>query len=180
MLSQLTVPLQLRRIRATSNNSRDLPPVNMGHSVDEFFDVLADDSKAGAKLPNWSVVYQSCSNVHSHTQRPRSSAIHSGVASCTWRYVNYDVRVRHQSMVLTFARNSSTVEHTPRMVSHSSRCARRLAKRILSIGSIKKGNRKSEILLRDVEVRATSSVLYGAPGVLIYRSCIRTYTTPLL
>ena len=25
----------------------------MGHSVDEFFDVLAEDSNAGAKLPNW-------------------------------------------------------------------------------------------------------------------------------
>ena len=46
---------QLRRIRATSNKSRDIPPVNMGHSVDEFFDVLAEDSNAGAKLPNWSV-----------------------------------------------------------------------------------------------------------------------------
>ncbi len=55
ILSKLTVGCQLRRIRATSNKSRDIPPVNMGHSVDEFFDVLAKDSDAGAKLPNWSV-----------------------------------------------------------------------------------------------------------------------------
>ena len=46
--------MQLRRIRATANHSRDIAPVNMGHSVDEFFDVLAEDSNAGAKLPNWS------------------------------------------------------------------------------------------------------------------------------
>ena len=46
--------VQLRRIRATSNHSRDIAPVNMGHSVDEFFDVLAEDLHGGAKLPNWS------------------------------------------------------------------------------------------------------------------------------
>ena len=58
---------QLRRIRATSNKSRDLPPVNMGHSVDEFFDVLAQDSNAGAKLPNWSVVaHTRCSLSDAH------------------------------------------------------------------------------------------------------------------
>lgn len=45
--------MQLRRIRATGNHSRDIAPVNMGHSVDEFFDVLAKDSAAGTKLPNW-------------------------------------------------------------------------------------------------------------------------------
>ncbi|KAI0753803.1 hypothetical protein C8Q74DRAFT_1373733 [Fomes fomentarius] len=87
---------KLRRIRATSNNSRDLPPVNMGHSVDEFFDVLADDSKAGAKLPNWS-----------------------------------------GELYLEFHRGTYT-----------------------SHGSIKKGNRKSEILLRDVEIIATFASLF--------------------
>lgn len=45
--------LQLRRIRAVSNNSRELPPVNMGHSVEDFFDVVLTDTKAGKKLPNW-------------------------------------------------------------------------------------------------------------------------------
>ncbi|OJT14565.1 Alpha-mannosidase [Trametes pubescens] len=44
----------LRRIRATGNHSREIPVVNMGHSVDEFFDVVAKDSDAGTKLPNWS------------------------------------------------------------------------------------------------------------------------------
>ncbi|KAI0742249.1 glycoside hydrolase family 38 protein [Daedaleopsis nitida] len=80
----------LRRIRATSNHSRDVPPVNMGHSVDEFFEFLAKDSNAGAKLPNWS-----------------------------------------------FHRGTYT-----------------------SHGSIKKGNRKSEILLRDIEIIATFASLF--------------------
>ncbi|KZT66211.1 glycoside hydrolase family 38 protein [Daedalea quercina L-15889] len=39
----------LRRIRAAGNNSRELPPVNMGHSVDEFFEFLAKKSDAGKK-----------------------------------------------------------------------------------------------------------------------------------
>ncbi|KAI0713074.1 glycoside hydrolase family 38 protein [Cerioporus squamosus] len=86
----------LRRIRATSNKSRDIPPVNMGHSVDEFFDVLAKDSDAGAKLPNWS-----------------------------------------GELYLEFHRGTYT-----------------------SHGSIKKGNRKSEILLRDVEIISTFASLF--------------------
>ena len=40
-------------MRAAGNNSREIPVVNMGHSVDEFFEVLAKKSDAGAKLPNW-------------------------------------------------------------------------------------------------------------------------------
>ena len=36
-----------------SNEHRELPPVNMGHSVDEFFEHLAETSGQGAKLPNW-------------------------------------------------------------------------------------------------------------------------------
>ncbi|KAI0640866.1 glycosyl hydrolases family 38 N-terminal domain-containing protein [Trametes meyenii] len=86
----------LRRIRATGNHSRDIPPVNMGHSVDEFFDVVAKDSDAGTKLPNWS-----------------------------------------GELYLEFHRGTYT-----------------------SHGSIKKGNRKSEILLRDVEILATFASLY--------------------
>ncbi|KAK7679936.1 hypothetical protein QCA50_016882 [Cerrena zonata] len=43
----------LRRTRAASNESRELPPVNMGHSVEDFFDTLLEDSDAGSKLPNW-------------------------------------------------------------------------------------------------------------------------------
>ncbi|KAH9846547.1 galactose mutarotase-like domain-containing protein, partial [Lenzites betulinus] len=86
----------LRRIRATGNHSRDIAPVNMGHSVDEFFDVLANDSAAGTKLPNWS-----------------------------------------GELYLEFHRGTYT-----------------------SHGSIKKGNRKSEILLRDVEILSTFASLY--------------------
>ncbi|KAI0654605.1 galactose mutarotase-like domain-containing protein [Cubamyces menziesii] len=86
----------LRRIRATGNRSRDIPPVNMGHSVDDFFDVIAKDSAAGTELPNWS-----------------------------------------GELYLEFHRGTYT-----------------------SHGSIKKGNRKSEILLRDVEVLATFASLY--------------------
>jgi alpha-mannosidase len=44
---------QLRRIRAVTNTHRELPPVGMGHSVDEFFDDLAKGSDSGKKLPNW-------------------------------------------------------------------------------------------------------------------------------
>ncbi|KAH9837576.1 glycoside hydrolase family 38 protein [Rhodofomes roseus] len=86
----------LRRIRAAANNSREIPPVNMGHSVDEFFDVVAKKSDAGKALPNW-----------------------------------------NGELYLEFHRGTYT-----------------------SHGSIKKGNRKSEVLLRDVEYLATLASLY--------------------
>ena len=44
---------QLRRIKAVTNTNRELPPVTMGHSVDEFFVALEQDSLQGKKLPNW-------------------------------------------------------------------------------------------------------------------------------
>ena len=47
--------LQLRRIRAASNTNRELPPVHMGHSVEDFFDVILKDTKGATKLPNWCV-----------------------------------------------------------------------------------------------------------------------------
>lgn len=40
-------------MRAVTNTHRELPPVNMGHSVDEFFDYLSESTKAGAVLPAW-------------------------------------------------------------------------------------------------------------------------------
>jgi alpha-mannosidase len=40
-------------MRAVSNNHRELPPVSMGRSVDEFFDYLSKSSRAGATLPVW-------------------------------------------------------------------------------------------------------------------------------
>ncbi|OCH89390.1 glycoside hydrolase family 38 protein [Obba rivulosa] len=86
----------LRRIRAVSNNSRELPPVSMGQSVEDFFDTITKESEAGKKLPNWS-----------------------------------------GELYLEFHRGTYT-----------------------SHGSIKKGNRKSEILLRDVEHLATLASLY--------------------
>ena len=44
---------QLRRIRAVANQSRELPVVDMGHSVDEFFLDLEKTSQEGRKLPAW-------------------------------------------------------------------------------------------------------------------------------
>ncbi|KAJ7203479.1 glycoside hydrolase family 38 protein [Mycena haematopus] len=87
----------LRRIRAVTNTHRELPPVNMGHSVDEFFDYLAESSHSGEVLPNWK-----------------------------------------GELYLEFHRGTYT-----------------------SHGSIKKGNRHSEILLRDVEHVATLASLAG-------------------
>ncbi|KAG6918486.1 hypothetical protein DXG01_014113 [Tephrocybe rancida] len=86
----------LRRIRAVTNTHRELPPVSMGRSVDEFFDELSSASNAGKTLPNW-----------------------------------------HGELYLEFHRGTYT-----------------------SHGSIKKGNRHSEILLRDVEHVATLASLY--------------------
>ncbi|KAH8115672.1 glycoside hydrolase family 38 protein [Phellopilus nigrolimitatus] len=81
----------LRRIRAVANESRELPVVDMGHSVDDFFRDVEKSSTDGADLPAW-----------------------------------------HGELYLEFHRGTYT-----------------------SHGSIKKGNRKSEILLRDVELVAT-------------------------
>ncbi|KAF5376659.1 hypothetical protein D9615_007835 [Tricholomella constricta] len=86
----------LRRIRAVTNTHRELPPVSMGRSVDEFFEELSRASNAGRTLPNW-----------------------------------------HGELYLEFHRGTYT-----------------------SHGSIKKGNRHSEILLRDVEHVATLASLY--------------------
>ncbi|KAL0956195.1 hypothetical protein HGRIS_002352 [Hohenbuehelia grisea] len=88
----------LRRIRAATNNHREVPPVNMGHSVDEFFDKLTCSTASGKTLPNW-----------------------------------------HGELYLEFHRGTYT--------SHA---------------SIKKGNRHSEILLRDVEHVATLATLLGS------------------
>ncbi|KII92975.1 glycoside hydrolase family 38 protein [Plicaturopsis crispa FD-325 SS-3] len=86
----------LRRIRAVSNEHRELPPVDMGHSVEDFFENVAKTSDNGKTLPNW-----------------------------------------HGELYLEFHRGTYT-----------------------SHGSIKKGNRKSEILLRDAEHVATLASLY--------------------
>ncbi|THH17029.1 hypothetical protein EW146_g3709 [Bondarzewia mesenterica] len=86
----------LRRIRGVANNSRELPPVSMGHSVDEFFEDVKAKSNGGSALPNW-----------------------------------------RGELYLEFHRGTYT-----------------------SHGSIKKGNRKSEILLRDVEHVATLASVY--------------------
>ncbi|KAJ6546194.1 glycoside hydrolase family 38 protein [Mycena vulgaris] len=87
----------LRRMRAVTNTHRELPPVTMGRSVDEFFDYLAESTDAGAALPNWK-----------------------------------------GELYLEFHRGTYT-----------------------SHGSIKKGNRHSEILMRDVEHVATLASLNG-------------------
>ncbi|KAH8093101.1 glycoside hydrolase family 38 protein [Cristinia sonorae] len=99
----------LRRIRATSNESRELPPVDMGHSVEDFFDNLLEESNGGAKLPNW--------NGELYLEAPTRLMASPARLFC----MRYSCR---------------------------------------AIGSIKKGNRKSEILLRDVEHLATLASLY--------------------
>ncbi|KAF8128024.1 glycoside hydrolase family 38 protein [Boletus edulis] len=86
----------LRRIRAVNNNHRDLPPVSMGSTVEQFFADIERGSKDGKTLPVW-----------------------------------------RGELYLEFHRGTYT--------SHS---------------SIKKGNRKCEILLRDVELLATLATLF--------------------
>ncbi|KAF5347291.1 hypothetical protein D9756_009971 [Leucocoprinus leucothites] len=85
----------LRRLRAVTNTHRELPPVSMGHSVDEFFKDIEQSTEEGKTLPNW-----------------------------------------HGELYLEFHRGTYT-----------------------SHGSIKKGNRHSEILLRDAEHLATLASL---------------------
>ncbi|KAH7922134.1 glycoside hydrolase family 38 protein [Leucogyrophana mollusca] len=95
----------LRRIRATTNEHRELPPVSMGHSVEDFFGDVERDSEEGKSLPVWK-----------------------------------------GELYLEFHRGTYT-----------------------SHGSIKKGNRKSEILLRDVERIATLATLFkSANSTYVY------------
>ncbi|KAG8854188.1 Glycoside hydrolase, 38 vacuolar alpha mannosidase [Tulasnella sp. 330] len=86
----------LRRIRATANENRELPIVHMGNSVDEFFEDIHQTTDEGKTLPTW-----------------------------------------HGELYLEFHRATYT-----------------------SHGSIKKGNRHSERLLRDVEYLATMASVY--------------------
>ena len=44
---------QLRRIRAAANESREVPVVSMGKSVEDFFHDLEKDTNHGQSLPNW-------------------------------------------------------------------------------------------------------------------------------
>ncbi|KAG2746357.1 glycoside hydrolase family 38 protein [Suillus brevipes Sb2] len=90
----------LRRIRATTNEHRELPSVSMGSSVEEFFADIEEASKEGKMLPVWK-----------------------------------------GELYLEFHRGTYT-----------------------SHGSIKKGNRKCEILLRDVERVATLTSLLKPKG----------------
>ena len=67
-------------MRAVTNTHRELPPVNMGHSVDEFFEVVETESKEGKILPNWSVRFR-CIRIY------MSSLLHPpGKESYTSRY----------------------------------------------------------------------------------------------
>ena len=40
-------------MRAAGNHSRDIPPVSMGASVDDFFAGIRESSSGGETLPNW-------------------------------------------------------------------------------------------------------------------------------
>ncbi|KIJ12332.1 glycoside hydrolase family 38 protein [Paxillus involutus ATCC 200175] len=90
----------LRRIRAVANTHRELPPVSMGSTVEQFFEDIERESKEGSTLPVW-----------------------------------------QGELYLEFHRGTYT-----------------------SHGSIKKGNRKSEISLRDVERLATLATLFQPRG----------------
>ena len=46
---------QLRRIKAAANIHRELPPISMGYSVDNFFKNIEKSSEEGKILPNWCV-----------------------------------------------------------------------------------------------------------------------------
>jgi alpha-mannosidase len=46
---------QLRRIRGVANTHRELPPVSMGRSIDEFFEEVSKKSNGGKVLPNWCI-----------------------------------------------------------------------------------------------------------------------------
>ena len=43
----------LRRLRAAADTGRDLPKVNMGKSVDEFFAAIERDTDNGRTLNTW-------------------------------------------------------------------------------------------------------------------------------
>jgi alpha-mannosidase len=43
----------LRRIRAAANQSRDIPVVHMGTSVEDFYADLERDTNFGETLPTW-------------------------------------------------------------------------------------------------------------------------------
>lgn len=90
---------KLRRARAIkdANPSAEIPQVRMGGSMDEFFDVVRQETAGGTKLPNW-----------------------------------------HGELYFELHRGTYT-----------------------SHGSIKKGNRKNENLLRELELAATLASLYG-------------------
>lgn len=43
----------LRRLRAAADTGRDLPKVNMGKSVDQFFAAIERDTDGGRTLNTW-------------------------------------------------------------------------------------------------------------------------------
>lgn len=58
---------QLRRIRAAADASRELPVVDMGHSIDDFFHDVENKSKHGKELPAWhGELYLEVSNLLVH------------------------------------------------------------------------------------------------------------------
>ena len=116
----------------------------MGRSVDEFYDHLKTSSDGGRKLPNWCVdpsfkCYWSDFGCHVHVLRHGELYLEVGLHLLV-------SRGRSQEYM-----SSSTVEHIRRMVGDILRYI--ITALIERLGSIKKGNRKSEILLRDAEVR---------------------------
>ncbi len=139
----------MRRIRAVTNTHREVPPVNMGKSVDDFFRDVEKTTAEGSKLPNWFVIL------------PRMLRL---LIFLLFRHGELYLEVRKSNgcrMGYCLIHDSSTEAHTPLMVSNPSKYLRSPPQVCVS-GSIKKGNRHSEILLRDVEVKTfiRSSIIY--------------------
>jgi hypothetical protein len=122
----------------------------MGHSVDEFYDHLKTTSDAGRKLPNWCVVtiLHAWRTLWTDFSGARRGELYLEVSLCPCL----------QRVLLTdigfVSSTAGPIPHTVREIIYPFVLGLRS---ILTSqpGSIKKGNRKSEILLRDAEVGST-------------------------
>jgi len=64
-LRLIKILIKLRRLRAVTNTHRELPSVNMGQSVDEFFRYVETSTKEGKTLPNWYAIFSHMPNLDS-------------------------------------------------------------------------------------------------------------------
>jgi alpha-mannosidase len=115
----------LRRCRAVSNNTEvgggELPKVQMGSSVDDFYDDLVKRTDGGKELPTWFVPF------------PSSSLLISSLLT------HFNRARRTSELYLELHRGTAT-----------------------SHGSIKLHNRRTEVLLHDIELLSTLATVLGA------------------